>query len=74
MEHPELRAPIPDALDTVERVMATNLWQRAMAAGERPAVLPLAVKLPRDGGRPRILHGVIELANYQGLTPIYGGP
>ena len=62
MEHPELRAAIPEALDTVESVMTSDLWQRAMAAEERLVEVPFAVKVPGNGGPPTILHGVIDLA------------
>jgi ATP-dependent helicase/nuclease subunit A len=59
---PELRPVIPDALDAVERVMASDLWRRAMAAEARLAEVPFAVGAPGDGGPRRILHGVIDLA------------
>ena len=62
MEQPELHAVIPEALDTVERVMASDLWQRAMAAEERLVEVPFAVKVPGDGGPPCILHGILDLA------------
>jgi ATP-dependent exoDNAse (exonuclease V) beta subunit len=62
MEHPELRAVIPEALDTVERIMASDLWQSAMAAEQRLVEVPFAVKVPGNGGPPTILHGVIDLA------------
>jgi ATP-dependent helicase/nuclease subunit A len=53
---------VPDALDTVERVMASDLWQRALAAEELHAEVPFAVRLTGDDGTPRVLHGVIDLA------------
>jgi ATP-dependent exoDNAse (exonuclease V) beta subunit len=53
---------IPEALDTVERVMASDLWQRAMSAEERLVEVPFAVKVPGNGAPPTILHGVIDLA------------
>jgi ATP-dependent helicase/nuclease subunit A len=59
---PELHAVIPEALDTVERVMTSDLWQRAMAAEKRLVEVPFAVKVSGDDGLPRILHGVIDLA------------
>jgi ATP-dependent helicase/nuclease subunit A len=62
MEQPELHAVIPEALDTVERVMASDLWQRALAAEERLVEVPFAVKVPGNGGPPSILHGIIDLA------------
>ena len=62
LERTDLHAVIPEALDTAERVMASDLWRRAMAAEERLAEVPFAVKVPRDDGPPCILHGVIDLA------------
>jgi ATP-dependent exoDNAse (exonuclease V) beta subunit len=63
VEDAELRRVVPDALDTVERVMASDLWQRALAAEELLAEVPFAVRLDGDaGGPPRVLHGVIDLA------------
>jgi ATP-dependent helicase/nuclease subunit A len=63
VEDPELRRVVPDALDTVERVMASDLWQRALAAEELLVEVPFAVRLDGDAdGPPRVLHGVIDLA------------
>jgi ATP-dependent helicase/nuclease subunit A len=59
----ELRRVVPDALDTVERVLTADLWQRARAAAELHAEVPVAVRLDGEaGGPPRVLHGVIDLA------------
>jgi ATP-dependent helicase/nuclease subunit A len=66
LEQPELRAVIPEALDTVARVMASELWARALAADERHAEVPFALRL-KDGEAtgaqkgPTILNGVIDL-------------
>ena len=62
VEDAELRRVVPDALDTVERVMASDLWQRALAAEELLVEVPFAVRLAGDDGTPRVLHGVIDLA------------
>ncbi|HWT78465.1 MAG TPA: PD-(D/E)XK nuclease family protein, partial [Candidatus Methylomirabilis sp.] len=62
LERPDLRAVIPEALDTAERVMASDLWRRAMAAEERLVEVPFAVKVPGNGAPPTILYGVIDLA------------
>ncbi|HTU01984.1 MAG TPA: PD-(D/E)XK nuclease family protein, partial [Candidatus Sulfotelmatobacter sp.] len=62
MEQPGLRAVISSALDTIERVMASDVWRRAMGAEERLVEVPFAVKVPAEGKPPRILHGVIDLA------------
>lgn len=53
---------IPEALDTVEPVITSGLWQRAMAAEERLVEVPFAVRVPGDGGPSSTLHGVIDLA------------
>jgi ATP-dependent exoDNAse (exonuclease V) beta subunit len=58
----ELLRVVPEALDTVERVMASDLWRRALAAEELHADVPLAVRLEGEDGVPRILQGVIDLA------------
>jgi ATP-dependent exoDNAse (exonuclease V) beta subunit len=64
MDNPALRRVVPDALETVEGVMASEFWQRAQAAAERQVEVPLAVKLPAGDGAeaPRVLYGVIDLA------------
>jgi ATP-dependent exoDNAse (exonuclease V) beta subunit len=62
-DNAELRRVVPDAVDTVERVLASDLWQRARAAEELHAEVPFAVRLDGEGGSPpRVLHGVIDLA------------
>jgi ATP-dependent helicase/nuclease subunit A len=61
-DKPELRRVIPEALDTVERVMAAAFWQEAMAAAERAVEVPFAVRVEAAGAVPRLLHGVIDLA------------
>jgi ATP-dependent exoDNAse (exonuclease V) beta subunit len=62
VDNAELRRVVPDALDTVDRVLASHLWRRALAADELHAEVPVAVRLEVDHGTPRILHGVIDLA------------
>ncbi len=62
LERTDLHAVIPEALDTVERVMASDLWQRAMAAEERLVEVPFAMRVPGGDGPPCILHGIIDLA------------
>ena len=61
-DKPELRRVIPEALDTVERVMAAEFWKQAMAAEERAVEVPFAVRVEAGGAAPRLLHGVIDLA------------
>ena len=61
-DKPELRRVIPEALDTVERVMAAEFWQAAQAAEERAVEVPFAVRVGEAGAPPRLLHGVIDLA------------
>jgi ATP-dependent exoDNAse (exonuclease V) beta subunit len=48
---------VPEALDTVERVMASAFWQRALAAEEPQVEMPCAVRV--DG---RVLFGLMDLA------------
>ncbi len=59
---PELQRVIPEALDTVERVMAADFWREALAAEERAVEVPFAVTVPAPDGPPRLLHGVVDLA------------
>ena len=59
---PELQRVIPEALDTVERVMAADFWREALAAEERAVEVPFAVTVPAAEGPPRLLHGVVDLA------------
>ena len=59
---PELRRVIPDALDTVERVMTADFWREATAAAEHAVEVPFAVRVVEAGAAPRLLHGVIDLA------------
>jgi ATP-dependent helicase/nuclease subunit A len=61
VDKPALRRVVPEALDTVERVMASELWRRAQAATECLAEVPFAVKSDGDSS-PRVLYGVIDLA------------
>ena len=58
----ELHQVVPEALDTVEGVMASEFWQRAMTAKERLVEVPFAVRVDRDVAPPGILYGVIDLA------------
>jgi ATP-dependent helicase/nuclease subunit A len=62
VDKPELRRVLPEALDTVERVMASELWRRALAAEERQVEAPFAARVEGDGGVPHILYGVVDLA------------
>ncbi len=62
LETPELGPVIPEALDTVERVMAAEFWRRALAAEERHVEVPFAARVETAGAPPRLLHGVIDLA------------
>jgi ATP-dependent exoDNAse (exonuclease V) beta subunit len=60
-DKPDLTAAIPRALDTVERVMASDVWKRAMGATERHTEVPFAVQLDGEGGVPVVVQGVIDL-------------
>jgi ATP-dependent exoDNAse (exonuclease V) beta subunit len=61
-DKPELRRVIPEALDTVERVMTAEFWREALAAEERAVEVPFAMRVEEAGALPRLLHGVIDLA------------
>jgi ATP-dependent helicase/nuclease subunit A len=66
VEAPELRPFIPDALDVVEVVSKTSVWQEAQAGNDVHAEVPFAIRLEdaASGGvrdLPTILHGVIDL-------------
>jgi ATP-dependent helicase/nuclease subunit A len=61
-DRPELRRVIPEALDTVERVMTADFWREAMAADERAVEVPFAARVAEGGAAPTVLHGVIDLA------------
>jgi ATP-dependent helicase/nuclease subunit A len=60
MDNAELRRVVPEALDTVERVMVSEFWQQALAAAERQVEMPCAVRI--DDGSPRVLFGLMDLA------------
>jgi ATP-dependent helicase/nuclease subunit A len=62
VDRAELRRVLPEALDTVERVLASDLWERARAADELDAEVPFAVRVPAAAGPPTVMHGVIDLA------------
>ena len=61
-DRPELRRVIPEALDTVARVMTAEFWRDALAADERAVEVPFAIRVEASGTPPRLLHGVIDLA------------
>ena len=60
--NPELQGVIPEALETVERVIVAEFWRRALASEERQAEVPFAVRLAADDGSVHVLHGVVDLA------------
>jgi ATP-dependent helicase/nuclease subunit A len=57
----ELKRVVPEALQTVERVMASEFWQQAMAAEERQVEVPFAVTVA-GSTPPTVLYGVVDLA------------
>ncbi len=61
-DKPDLQDAIPRALDTVERVMTSGFWQRALEAEERLVEVPFAVRREDDDGTPVVVQGVIDLA------------
>ena len=50
----------------VESVRSSDLWQRAMAAGERHAEIPFAVNIGPGPGRGDVIEGVIDLVFREG--------
>ncbi|MBE3097699.1 MAG: UvrD-helicase domain-containing protein [Planctomycetes bacterium] len=62
VENAELRGVLSEALDAVDRVRASEMWQRALAAEECHVEVPIAVTQPGADGRPVVLTGVIDLA------------
>jgi ATP-dependent helicase/nuclease subunit A len=69
-EEPSLRAHVADAVQTVRRVMESEVWRRARAAPERHVEVPFAVQVPTGelrGAAPdappvTVLQGVVDLA------------
>ena len=60
--NPELESVIPEALDTVEQVAASEWWATAMASGKRHVEVPFAiVREQEEDGWPVVRHGVIDL-------------
>ena len=62
VEKPDIGAAVPEALDLVHRVMASETWARAQAADECHVEVPFAIARPGPDGRPMVLSGVIDLA------------
>jgi ATP-dependent helicase/nuclease subunit A len=58
----EMKGVVPEALDFVQRVMASDTWVRAQTAEECHVEMPFAITQPGPDGRPMILSGVIDLA------------
>ena len=59
---PELQSVINEALAAVEQVMTSDMWRRAMDADERHTEVPFSYAVDAESGRPKITHGVIDLA------------
>lgn len=59
MGQQELRRVVPEALDTVERVMNSGFWRHAQSALERQVEVPFAVRAGA-GETTTILHRVID--------------
>ncbi len=62
VEKPDIGAAVPEALDLVHRVMASETWARAQAAEECFVEVPFAIAHLGPDGRPVVLSGVIDLA------------
>jgi len=52
---------LDDAVATVERVLASDLWKRAQKADRCLTEVPVSLCGPGDGGLPTVLRGVIDL-------------
>ena len=65
---PELQSVINEALAAVEQVMTSDMWRRAMDADERHTEVPFSYAVDAESGRPKITHGVIDLAYRTGDT------
>ena len=63
---PELQSVIKEALDTVDQVMRTDMWKRALDADERHTEVPFSYSVDAESGRTKIVHGVIDLAYRRG--------
>lgn len=57
---PELIELVPTAVETVERVRASEFWREAMASEERLVEVPFCIKVP-DETPPRLLTGIVDL-------------
>ncbi len=55
-----LLADVPAALDAVERVHASALWERVRQAEERHTEVPLAARM--DGDPVSLARGIVDLA------------
>ena len=59
-DSPELREVVPIAVDTVERVRTSDVWQEALAADERLVEVPFCITMAGETP-PRLLTGVIDV-------------
>ena len=60
--NPELQQFIPEAVETVSKVMASEAWQRAASSEERHVEVPFAICTEKPGEGRKVLQGVIDLA------------
>ena len=65
---PALQSVITATLDTVEQVMTSDMWQRALHADERYTEVPFSYAIEAKSGQTKITHGVIDLAYRRGDT------
>ena len=59
---PELQSVFTEAIDTVDEVMKSDMWRRAMDADEHLTEVPFSSSVDAGSGRTKIVHGVIDLA------------
>jgi len=57
-----LRAAVPEALQAVQRVTASDLWKDALASDARDVEVPFTLVTKGADGTPTLLAGIIDLA------------
>ena len=58
----ELRTAVPEALEAVQRVMASEMWKEALASEACDVEVPFTLVTKAVGGTPTLVSGVIDLA------------
>lgn len=68
LEETSLLAVVEQAIDTVEAVKASDYWQGARRSGEHHEEVPFSVLEHREGQRPVVITGTIDLVHRNGDT------